>query len=487
MKTGIVYTIILSLSLTLIFSPHSLLAFAGITQKTTIEKITLEGSYTIPADSNYARMDYEVDENGRIITKQTLYENQHTIKLSGADYVLSFYNVDEAGKGVLPQWREEYGLATLAVTYKTKDAGKVWTKVPNPFDMDGSEPYSFALKDAAAVPEIAPVVYRFRFTGGPDGEFVEIPPYKSKANIPVKGYVANGKEVYFFFPAKYTNEEHFLVQESFMNFPWQIEGDPFKNFAADNPCLRLAEENTVKRFAAGELFGATVLARDSGARFSDLVGQVEVYPESDSEDSRIAEMDDVLKVGEVVHTYEESCAVISFADMSVFVLGPESRVVFDTPPERKSKLRLIGGKIWANIKRMVKDGSMDITMNQAVAGIKGTTFILEDDGATSRVKVVEGTVEVTAKADGTKALVSTGETVRADASGLSEKERFDAQAENENWRLVAAGPDDKTHDEQTNGLAKSGDVLKNIILIVTAVVVVGWWYKKRKDKKRAEL
>lgn len=51
---------------------------------------------------------------------------------------------------------------------------------------------------------------------------------------------------------------------------------------------------------------------------------------------------------------------------------------------------------------MTKDGKMEISTTQAVAGIKGTTLVLTDDGQHSTLKVIEGTVEFTSLTNGKK-------------------------------------------------------------------------------------
>jgi hypothetical protein len=82
---------------------------------------------------------------------------------------------------------------------------------------------------------------------------------------------------------------------------------------------------------------------------------------------------------------------------------------------------------------------MELDMSQAVAGIKGTTFVLGETGTTSTLKVIEGTVSFTAKATGQTVDVSTGQTVHADATGLSPVTSFDVNAESADWAKLGAG------------------------------------------------
>jgi hypothetical protein len=219
-------------------------------------------------------------------------------------------------------------------------------------------------------------------------------------------------------------------------------------------------------------------ARDSGARFSDLSGEVTIAPGSDPKDAQPAEMDMVIDTGSIIKTEAESTAIISFADMTTFCMKPFTTVIMDTPPEKGSKWSLLSGKVWANVKQMMKDGTMNVTMNQAVAGIKGTVLILEENGQESILKVVDGDVEYTAKKDSAKVMVAKGEMVRARDSGLMPKESFDIEAERHNWQEFVPSVEKSGASASTNGSGKSGVVFA--IVIVITIVIGGVWVVRKK-------
>jgi len=135
-----------------------------------------------------------------------------------------------------------------------------------------------------------------------------------------------------------------------------------------------------------DLFNKEFKLKDSGAAFSGLTGQVEILVPG-AKDWKLVKLDTIMPVGSHIRTQEDSTAILSFPDMSTFVLKEDSEVIITTPPEKESKLSLIAGNIWVNVKKMVYEGSMEIEMNQAVAGIKGTTFIAEENGNTSTLKL----------------------------------------------------------------------------------------------------
>ncbi|MBN1630524.1 MAG: zinc ribbon domain-containing protein [Thermoleophilia bacterium] len=97
-------------------------------------------------------------------------------------------------------------------------------------------------------------------------------------------------------------------------------------------------------------------------------------------------------------------------------------------------------------------------------GIEGTTFVVEEDGGASTLKVIDGTVRFTATSDGEGTTVEAGEMVRATAEGLSGIRTFDVDAEQTGWDELGAG-------EQVD----AGDipVWLLILIIVIALAVLG--------------
>ncbi len=216
-------------------------------------------------------------------------------------------------------------------------------------------------------------------------------------------------------------------------------------------------------------------ARDSGARFVDFSGEVTVAPGNDPSDLHPAEMDMVLETGNIIKTESDSTAIISFADMTTFCMKPFTTVVLDTPPEKESKLSLLAGKVWVNVKKMIKDGTMNIIMNQAVAGIKGTIFMLEDDGVNSTIKVIEGEVQYTSRSNGSKLAVTSGETVTADKNGFSAETGFDIANERANWQeFVGNRSINNLQENNTSGLNYAF-----WSLLLAALIGGGWVVKKK--------
>ncbi len=161
--------------------------------------------------------------------------------------------------------------------------------------------------------------------------------------------------------------------------------------------------------------------KDSWIRFNDYNWEVMYRPDDDEEAWASAEMDAVLCVNTHIRTWDDSFCILSLNDMTSFRMKPNSELILSSPPERESKFKLIMWKIFVNVKQMLKDGTMDVEMSQAVAWIKWTIFELEETWTQSKIKVFEWTVEFKSKATWKKSMVWKWETQTATSSGLWEK------------------------------------------------------------------
>ncbi|MDP3965074.1 MAG: FecR family protein [bacterium] len=180
----------------------------------------------------------------------------------------------------------------------------------------------------------------------------------------------------------------------------------------------------------------TAQAKDSGARFAAFSGEVLIAPQDDLDDERAAEDDMVLEEGDIVTTGGDSCAMISYADGSTFIMKARSKVILAAAPERQSQLELVAGNILVNLKHIYETGQLEVTMNDAIAGTKGTTFVASEDGTNSTLKVIEGLMYFRSLATGQEIDVGSGEMVSADSDGMTEKTAFDTETESSSWEKI---------------------------------------------------
>lgn len=174
--------------------------------------------------------------------------------------------------------------------------------------------------------------------------------------------------------------------------------------------------------------------QDSGIKFSDIYGEVSVRPNAEDDDAyEFAELDMPLLVDDRIRTKEESGAILSMADMSTFVIKPESIVILNTPTGKENKIELVAGNIWVNVKKMVGNGSMEVEMSQAVAGIKGTNITCSTSRSEDRIQVLRGMAEVLIKESREKVAVKEGEELIVKAGGKTEKIEINISNEQQKW------------------------------------------------------
>jgi hypothetical protein len=129
-------------------------------------------------------------------------------------------------------------------------------------------------------------------------------------------------------------------------------------------------------------------------------------------------------------------------------------------------------------------------MSQAIAGSRGTRFILTETGSESKLEVTEGTVAYRSKVDSTEVLVSAGESVTATAGGLGEKTHFDPAAfDGELVRMTTMDapvttPVDPTTSKGNGESAEKGSGMMwyGMLIAIVALISLGLWVLKNKHK-----
>ena len=168
----------------------------------------------------------------------------------------------------------------------------------------------------------------------------------------------------------------------------------------------------------------------------------------------------------MIITSRRSRAILSFGDMSTYEIGPDSRTVLDLVSREQSKLQLVMGRVWANLKKMSSGGTMEIEMGQACAGIKGTTLVVEEDyeNKISTVKVLEGSVEVTIKESDKVISVESGQRLDVDSEQNYMLKEFNINEELENWSDLSYNTTKKAMEEAV--VAGSSKTALIVILVL---------------------
>ncbi len=443
----------LSLLLSFSFSIANELPF-GVSPK----EISLSGTIDIEDSGTFGW------SKGKLTQGYEYKEGNRTgIQLSGVSYSLDFWNVGKLGgtSGYL-FWKKDFEKAILRLEYNVEKNGQIITE-----KVDNSKfglPDGWKMEEADSEPPINSASCVLKFSGGPKGIF--------------KGVCNNGSTI----EGRVAGVGNFVIFEK-LSQPEDPDSIEVALNTILNKDLMLSGQFSDWKFDASTL-------EDSGARFSSMTGEVETRHENDTE-WNFAKLDTVLYVLDHVKTGEESQAIIGFADLSTFLLKDESEIVVTTPPKKDSRLRLVGGRIWVNVKKMVTEGTMEVEMSQAIAGSRGTRFILTETGNESKIEVTEGTVAYRSKTDGTEVMVSAGESVTATATGLNEKTTFDPvslDAELLNITTAEAptpiSADPSTVETSSASEEKeSGVLLYGVLLALLVAIVGGVWVMKRKNSQ----
>jgi hypothetical protein len=198
-------------------------------------------------------------------------------------------------------------------------------------------------------------------------------------------------------------------------------------------------------------------------KFGDLHGEVNVRPNTEDDDAYIfAELDTPLHHDDRIKTLTRSGAILSFSDMSTFVMKEDTTIVLDIANEKQSKIGLLAGNVWVNLKKMASDGSLEVEMGQAVAGLKGTNITCSTNQGEDRIQVLRGIARVLIKESKETIEVKEGEELVVKKGAKPEKKEIDVAAEQKKW------------EEDTSRLGESiqmneiPDVLKGILESETA-------------------
>lgn len=146
---------------------------------------------------------------------------------------------------------------------------------------------------------------------------------------------------------------------------------------------------------------AAVSANDSAAVVTRLDGTASVFTKGGKTGTSLKKNDKIMK-GQEVKVGEKSRIELKYPDGTVMRFAERSIIKIDDltydgkTKSKKVKVDLGGGKIWANVKKLVtSDSKVEVKMVNAVAGVRGTVYrvnVDEDNSAT--VKVYDGSVSV---------------------------------------------------------------------------------------------
>ena len=167
---------------------------------------------------------------------------------------------------------------------------------------------------------------------------------------------------------------------------------------------------------------------DSHIRFNDLYGEVKKRCNFEDDDAyEYAELDNVIYEHDRIKTEEESGAILGLEDMSTYVIKSESTIIIETDNTQESKLTILLGNMWANLKKMSAGKSVEVEMSECVCGINGTIVAFEERGGKSNIYLFAGAVTVTSKRGSDRVRLTPGQTSSVGSNGKVAVREFDIE------------------------------------------------------------
>jgi hypothetical protein len=111
-----------------------------------------------------------------------------------------------------------------------------------------------------------------------------------------------------------------------------------------------------------------------------------------------AQLGTALKAGDHVVTGDNGKVDVQFPDGSNIRISPKSVIDFSKLSQNSAgtsntEIALMSGKVFAKVNKAKKDDNFTVVTPTAIAGVRGTSFIVESEaGKPSSVKVVDGAV-----------------------------------------------------------------------------------------------
>ncbi|EMY61478.1 lipoprotein LipL45 [Leptospira terpstrae] len=169
-----------------------------------------------------------------------------------------------------------------------------------------------------------------------------------------------------------------------------------------------------------------------------------------------AQLGALLKSGDNVVTGDNGKVDIQFADGSSIRISPKSAIDFaklsqDNSGTTDTQIALVSGKVFAKVNKAKKEDNFTVVTPTAIAGVRGTSFIVEAaEGKPAKVKVVEGAVAFAPRVPALEKLSS------EEISGNADLQKL--QASLAKAEVILEKDQASTQSAKSADLAKSADI-----------------------------
>jgi len=122
---------------------------------------------------------------------------------------------------------------------------------------------------------------------------------------------------------------------------------------------------------------------------------------------------DLVKPGEIIVTGQDGTVDLAFSEGSLVRVSPNGRLTireFMVTDKSAVNLELKKGDVLSIVQRQSASDSFRITTPTAIAGVRGTTFRVSTTGESTRISLIEGSVEIPSSSGGSSVILRENDT-----------------------------------------------------------------------------
>lgn len=176
--------------------------------------------------------------------------------------------------------------------------------------------------------------------------------------------------------------------------------------------------------------------------------------------------------GDTIKTHPDSGVVLSFTDMSTFLIKENTMIMLPDEPEAASAMKILAGNVWVNIQKMIHGGEFNVELQDAVAGARGTTFAVEQKDDSSIVYLFTSSMDVTSKTTGEKVILKPGEAAEVDNEGNITVKTFDIPSVAKQMVLPMEILEEDGYSQSQKAVSSNPSWILPVIILIGVLVII---------------
>lgn len=182
---------------------------------------------------------------------------------------------------------------------------------------------------------------------------------------------------------------------------------------------------------------------------------------------------DFLRINDKVKTGEDTRAVISWPDGSVFKLKSNTILTI-----LGGGLQIQVGEAWYNLQK--QGSTFQVVTPTSVCGVLGTTFSVSvAKNGDSTISLYEGKLQITDKDNKNPVTLNAGEKLKSDSTGLSTPQKLTAKETSDNWDKETASSGKTIQKIFLSNIILLLFIGTGVLAIIAAIVILVVLKKKK--------